>query len=70
MGGNMTRERLRQAVEEARAGLKRERIVAVRLTGPEFKHLQHVAGKQGIAAATLARVLITAGLEDLEGGGK
>lgn len=66
----MTRERLRQAVEEARAGLKRDRIVAVRFTGPELKRLQRVAGKQGIPAATLARVLITAGLEDLENGRK
>jgi predicted DNA-binding protein len=62
----MTQDRLKRAVEAAKVEAKRARTVAVRLTGPEFDRLQRVAKAQGIAASTLARVLITASLEDLE----
>ncbi len=64
----MTRERVRQAVQAVKAEVKREHIVAVRLTDPEWKWLRRTAAGQGIPSATLARVLVTAGLEDLENG--
>jgi predicted transcriptional regulator len=66
--GTMTRERVRQAVQAVKAPVKREHIVAVRLTEPEWKWLRRTAAGQGIPPATLARVLVTAGLEDLENG--
>ena len=66
----MTRERLKQAVEAAKAEVRRGHSVAVRLTDGEFARLQRVAKDQGIPASTLARVLVTTGVEDLENGRK
>jgi predicted DNA-binding protein len=42
-------------------------MLGVRMTDAELGRLNKVARKEGIAGATLARALILAGLDDLEG---
>ena len=63
----MTGTRLRQALEREKRSLARSRILAVRMTEEDMARLASVAKAEGLAPATLARVLIMAGIEDLEG---
>jgi len=62
----MTREKLVKAVHEARANLRRDRMVSIRLSEDEYTRLFAVADRQGVPAATLARVLVVEGVADLE----
>ena len=61
----MTRQRLFELLEEARV-VRRDKPLSVRLSDDEHARLFAVAEKQRIPAATLARLLIVAGVEDLE----
>lgn len=66
----MTRERLLAAISEEKSQTKRDKPISLRLSTEELRRLQRVAKTQGIPAATLARILVLAGVEDLEAKGK
>lgn len=65
----MTRKRMGELIKEANASIPRDRMFSVRITSTEYARLARAAEAQGLGAATLARVMIVAGLEDLEEGG-
>ena len=62
----MTRDRLEAALAAAKAPPKLRKMLSVRLTAEEFDRLAAAAVACGVGAATLARLLITTGLDDLE----
>ncbi len=61
----MTRERLLQALEAERLTPARTRMISVRFSDDELARLQAAAGAQRVPAASLARVLIMTGLDEL-----
>jgi len=67
----MTEARLRAMLAEVKAE-NRSRILSVRLAPAEYARLERAAKGEGIPAATLGRVLVLAGLAELqaEKGGK
>lgn len=66
----MTKEKVLEAVLEASLRSRRERMLSVRLSTDEHARLFLVATEQGVPAATLARLLIVHGLDDLQGSKK
>jgi hypothetical protein len=66
----MTRERLLAAINEEKAQVTRDESMAFRLTADELRRLHRVAKAQGLKAATLARILVMTGVDDLEAKGK
>lgn len=63
----MTEARLKAMLTEAKTA-NRGRILSVRLTPAEYAALERAAKREGIATATLGRVLVLAGLADLPAG--
>ena len=61
----MTRDTLQAMLDRERATRRRETQVVIRLSGEEREQLESAARAQSMPAATLARILIMAGLEDL-----
>ncbi len=66
----MTRDRLTAALEVLKGQTKRDKPLSLRLSAEEQRRLYRVAKAERIPPATLARVLIMAGVEDLEARGK
>ena len=62
----MTRERRLAAIREEKAQATRDKPVSFRLTADELRRLQRAAKTQGLPASTLARILVVAGVADLE----
>jgi len=63
----MTKERIRQAIDQAKSKGRRERMLGVRMTEAEYERLRKAARKEGIPAAELARIFISAALDDVGG---
>lgn len=66
----MTREKLLAAISEEKAQTRRDKPISLRLSTEELRRLQRVAKAQGVPAATLARILVMTGVDDLEAKGK
>ncbi len=66
----MTRERLLAAISAEKAQATRDKSMSFRLTAEELRRLQRVAKAQGVPASSLSRILVMAGVEDLEAKGK
>jgi len=66
-GYGMTRATLLSLIEKQRTAPRRDHPLSLRLNGGELRRLKTAAKRHGIPAATLARLLLVAGLEDLEG---
>ncbi len=64
----MTRDRLAAALAVTKAPPKLCKMISVRLSTGEFSALSAAAARHGVGTATLARLLITTGLEDLPEG--
>jgi hypothetical protein len=64
----MTKTKILHLLEETKATKRRPRMLGVRMSDEEYEPLERAAKAQGVPAATLARVLIAAGLSDLKGG--
>lgn len=64
----MTRETVEAMLARERSTPRRDTQVVIRFSAEERERLLTTAQRQGVPAATLARVLILAGLDDLEGG--
>lgn len=63
----MTRETLQALLDAEKSQPKRERPLSLRLSDQEHALLHEVAKGEGLPPATLARVLIIHGLQELEG---
>ncbi len=63
----MTKERLMVALDSLRSATRRDKPLSIRLSAEELARLRRAAKGQRVPAATLARVLLVSGLEDLEG---
>ncbi len=63
----MTRANLLAALQTEKAAVRRDRAVSVRVSPVEYQLLFAAARREGIAPSTLARVLLMAGLEELDG---
>ena len=66
----MTRDRLLAAISEEKAHGARNKPISFRLTGEELRRLQRVAKTHDMPYGTLARILVMAGVEDLEAKGR
>ena len=64
---SITRANLLAALQAEKAAVRRDRAVSVRVSPVEYQLLFAVARREGIATSTLARVLLMAGLEELDG---
>ncbi|MFI5166275.1 MAG: hypothetical protein ACHQQS_06635 [Thermoanaerobaculales bacterium] len=63
----MTRERLLAALDDVKAHARRDKPLSLRLSAVELKRLKKAARAQRVPYATLARVLLLGGLDELEG---
>lgn len=66
----MTRERLAAVLAVAKAPPKLSKMISVRLSAEEYAALHAAAAVHEVGVATLARLLITTGLEDLPAQGE
>jgi len=62
----MTSETLRKLLKQEKQQAVRTRTIGVRVSEEELGRLNDVAAREGLPPATLARVLILAGVADLE----